>query len=271
MLHAARRVAVHNAIVAEELRGEQNRSAIDVIRMGVPAVTAAAGARARIRGAYRIGSRAIIFTALGKVTAEKRIPQIVSALAALVAGGLDVHLLLVGDETDAAAFGGTPREVAGRVHAAGYVADGAIGDYLIASDVCLCLRWPTALETSASWLRCLAAARATIVSDLAHTADVPAPVAPRIDMLDEHRSLVDAMRELATDEAAREAVARAGHAWWQEHHTMEMMTADYRSVIARAIAAPAPSPADLPRHFTEDYSDAARNLLRQMGASVDIL
>ena len=40
------------------------------------------------------------------------------------------------------------------------------------TDVCLCLRWPTARETSASWLRCLAAGKPTIVTDLVHTADV---------------------------------------------------------------------------------------------------
>jgi hypothetical protein len=59
------------------------------------------------------------------------------------------------------------------VHVSGYLPDQAIGDYLAASDACLCLRWPTALETSASWLQCLAAARPTVISDLAHLADIP--------------------------------------------------------------------------------------------------
>ena len=39
-----------------------------------------------------------------------------------------------------------------------------------AADICACLRWPTNRETSASWLRCLAAGRPTIVTDLAHLA-----------------------------------------------------------------------------------------------------
>ena len=56
---------------------------------------------------------------------------------------------------------------------AGYVADVEIDDYLAASDVCLCMRWPTSRETSASWLRCLAAGKPTISTDLVHTADVP--------------------------------------------------------------------------------------------------
>ena len=60
-----------------------------------------------------------------------------------------------------------------RVRVTGHVEDAEIAAYLAASDICLCLRWPTALETSASWLHCLAAHRVTVITDLAHLADVP--------------------------------------------------------------------------------------------------
>src|SRR2546430_12142591 len=45
--------------------------------------------------------------------------------------------------------------------------------HLAACDVTLNLRWPTARETSGPWLRALAAARATVITDLVHHADVP--------------------------------------------------------------------------------------------------
>jgi hypothetical protein len=35
------------------------------------------------------------------------------------------------------------------------------------------MRWPTSRETSASWLRCLAAGKPTISTDLVHTVDIP--------------------------------------------------------------------------------------------------
>ena len=44
---------------------------------------------------------------------------------------------------------------------------------LRSADVCLCLRWPTARETSASWLRCLAAGKPTVVPDQLSIVDVP--------------------------------------------------------------------------------------------------
>ena len=92
----------------------------------------------------------------------------------------------------------------------------------------LSLRWPSARETSASWLRAIAAGRPTLVTDLAQQADVPTldprswtvvhaqptlaalePVAVSIDMLDEAHSLTLALKRLTADAALR---ARLGAA-----------------------------------------------------------
>lgn len=264
VLHAARRVAVHGALVAEQLRREVPTAAVDVIRMGVPRVDPSSDARARVRAAFGIPDRAVLFTAFGKMTPEKRIGPIVQALAALQAQGLDVRLLLVGD--DGARFAG-----ADRVYATGYVDEPDVSAHLLAGDVCLCLRWPTALETSASWLRCLAAALPTIVTDLAHTADVPPHVACRVDLLEEDRSLFAAMRDLAVRADRRAAFARAGHDWWAAHHTVDMMADDYRRVIAAAIATPPFARRDLPLHFLEDHGGRARAIASRYGVSVDVL
>ena len=200
------------------------------------------------------------------MTDEKRIGPILRAFRALVAGGTDAHLLLVGEDDRFVGRFGT--EGSDRVHVAGYVDEADVAAYLLASDVCVCLRWPTALETSASWLRCLAAARATVVSDLAHTADVPVSVARRVDLLDEDRSLAAVMRELAGDASARNRLASAGLAWWASHHTMAMMADDYRRAIERAIAAPQPTPRDLPPHVVEDHTALAGSIVARYGAAL---
>jgi hypothetical protein len=154
------------------------------------------------------------------------------------------------------------------VHVTGYVADEAIAGYLAAADACLCLRWPTALETSASWLQCLAASRPTAISDLAHLVDIPA-IALRVDLIGEDASLLAAMRALAGDPALRDALGRAGHEYWLAHHTLDVMAGDYERLIATAAARPAPVVTDLPRHFTEDYSGPARALTEHVGVSFD--
>ena len=270
VVKTARLIAVHNERVANELRQENTDAAIDVIRMGVPALGASDDARRTVRASCGIEDTATVFAAFGKMTSEKRLIPIVRALASLVAVGLDAHLVVVGDMGEAPGLResiGPP--LANRVHFVGYVAEDAVATYLAAADVCLCLRWPTALETSASWLRCLAAGRATVVSDLAHTADVPSSVALRVDLLNEDASLAGAMRALAANGELRRRIARAGHEWWRAHHTIEAMTADYARVLDRAMVRPAPIVIGLPRHAVDDYSEAARTRTAPFDVRID--
>ena len=273
IMRTARTVAVHNPRVADDLRNEYPDAPIEVIRMGVPAIDGSDDAYRRSRHALSIPDGATVFAMFGKVTSEKRIQVVLRALASLVASGRSAYLLLVGDAdsyttltAELAAHG-----VNDRVRVSGHVGDEAIGAYLAAADACLCLRWPTAQETSASWLRCLAAGRATVISDLAHLVDIPAAAALRVDLLDEDRELLAAMRRLVDDPTERKRIALAGHVYWAEHHTVEAMASDYELVLNAAVARSAPQPTDLPAHFTEDYSGLARRIAGRFGREVDIL
>jgi glycosyltransferase involved in cell wall biosynthesis len=266
VMRTARTIVVHNPRVADDLRQEYPDVAIEAIRMGVPAIGADRDAGLRVRRALAIPDDAVVFGAFGKVTPEKRIHTILAALATLRRAGMNVWLLVVGEADD-----DPSARAADGVRAAGYVADGAIGDYLSAADACLCLRWPTALETSASWLRCLAAARATVITDLPHLVDIPSEVTLRVDLLDEERGVLEAMRRLASDPQLREDLGRAGRAYWAAAHSLELMAADYERVLAQAASRPAPVVADLPAHFTSDYSEQAREMTRAFDVDVDIL
>src|SRR5207244_4209242 len=109
-------------------------------------------------------------------TPEKRVPQILGALAAIAPLAPSAHLLLAGAtashydvSADVAAHG-----LQDRVTVTGYIdGEADLTDHLAASDVSLNLRWPTARETSGPWLRALAAGLPTIVVDLVQLADVP--------------------------------------------------------------------------------------------------
>src|SRR5476649_1444963 len=158
VMRTARTVAVHNARLADELRQAYPDVPVEVIRMGVPRDTrpdlhtdADRGeARSAARRALALRDESVVFAAFGKVTAEKRIAQVLGALGTLAAEGRDVGLLLVGDADEHATLGEEMARhgVADRVRVTGHVPDEAIGSHLAAADVCLCLRWPTAQETS---------------------------------------------------------------------------------------------------------------------------
>ena len=178
----------------------------------------------------------------------------------------------------------------------GYLADEDIDDYLAASDVCLCMRWPTSRETSASWLRCLAAGKPTISTDLVHTVDIPTldprnwsvlaglrparqtanwsqhwqrsqPVGVSIDILDEGHSLKLAIRRLATDEKLRVMLGSNARALWSERFRLEGMVAGYQRVVARLLQAP---PADanglktLPLHLRASGAEHAESIVREI-------
>ena len=283
VMRTARAVAVHNPRVAADLRDEFPGAAIAEIHLGTAALDAAGAARGRVRQALGVPPDGVLFTAFGKITAEKRIGAILRTFDAVARERAGVHLLLAGDASGDPALAPALASCAHapRVHVSGYLPDEAIGGYLAASDACLCLRWPTALESSASWLQCLAAGLPTVISDLAHLVDIPTleprqrrapqapaePVAIRVDLLDEDESLRLAMSALADDPRLRGALGRAGHAYWKAHHTLEVMTADYERVIAQAAARPSPVVSDLPPHFTDDHSQPARAILRAFGIS----
>jgi glycosyltransferase involved in cell wall biosynthesis len=288
-------VAVHNPRLADELRETFPEAAVDAIRMGVADVPAAVEAGAgpgRPAGPLR-------FAAFGLVTQEKRIPQALRALAAVSKVAPDARLTLVGGTTDhydvraeAAALG-----IADRVDITGYVADEDLPAHLAAADVCICLRWPTARETSASWLRCLAAGKPTIVTDLTHLVDVPTldprswtllharadpasvgqpptvadAVAVSIDILDEDHSLELAMRRLALDAPLRERLGRAARRYWEANATLPLMLDDYTRVLANATARPVPDPArlGLPAHLLEEHAAHGREVVADMGITLE--
>jgi hypothetical protein len=178
------------------------------------------------------------------------------------------------------------------------VDDETLAAELRAADVCLCLRWPTAHETSASWLRCLAAGKPTIVPDqltavsaptldprhwqLKHTRDDAASVfqppdasravAVSVELNDEEAMLRQALRRLVADPDLRATLGRRAREWWEAHHTVARMRRDYLAALDWAIAQPAPDwPADAPVHLRPDPSAWARDLIAPFGVTVDLL
>ena len=284
VIDSARMTVVHNGRLAVDLAGRHPAARIETIEMGVPSVGEASAVRCADLGRrHDIPEQAIVLSAVGGVTPEKRIPQVIRALGAIADRHPLLHVMLVGSaaphydvRADARAW-----DIADRVHVTGYVADDDLQDYLFASDICSCLRWPTNRETSASWLRCLAAGRPTIITELAHLADVPtldprgwrvlatggeerAPVAVSIDLLDEEHSLQLAMERLATDASLRRRLGDAARTWWHTHHQLGPMADAYVRFVTAALETPAPDVV-VPAHLKDDGSRLAKRLATDLG------
>jgi glycosyltransferase involved in cell wall biosynthesis len=305
VIRQAKLVAVHNPRLADDLRQAFPDAAIETLRMGVadpsePSATDAAAGQPhpdRARAQRGVENQPVTFGAFGLVTPEKRIPQILRALRVApqarlrLVGGTAPHYDV---RADAERYG-----VADRVEITGFVPDEAMEAELRRCDVCLCLRWPTTRETSASWLRCIAAGKATVINDLTHLVDLPTldprswtvldartdaaaagrrprpeeAVAVSIDILDEDHSLELAMRRLASDAALRASLGLAARRHYEAQHTLPRMAEDYERLLTQAVALPAPDPAaiGLPAHFLDDHSGRLRRLLAETGMPESLL
>ena len=281
---AAHRVAVHNPALASELRTAFPETLVDAIRMGVGRPVASAAQIAAIRARHDIPPGGLVVAAFGGVSEEKRIVPLLRAVAVARRYEPGLRAILVGPALphfDAAAIA---REigVAGAVICTGHVPDEEVAAYLGAADIVSCLRWPSARETSASWLRAIGAGRPTIVTDLAQQTDLPtldprswtvldaapektgrAPIAVSVDVMDEDHSLTLALKRLIADQTLRARLGAAAEAYWRANHTVEHMVEDYE----RLLSAPAPSglatgrATGLPPHLRRDGLEHARSLL----------
>jgi glycosyltransferase involved in cell wall biosynthesis len=291
VVESARLTVVHSLGLASDLEVDFPAAAVSRVRMGVPDPLERidrAAARADIRQRHDLPAGAFVLASFGGVTPEKRPEAILRAVAATAAYRPDIHVLFVGQPgahydlaADAARYG-----VTARVTATGYVADEELPDYLAAADAALCLRWPSARETSASWVRCLAAGLPIVTTDLAHQGELalldprnwtvvhgektmtpPEPVAIGIDILDEDHSLALALRRVSGDAPLREALGLAARRYWERHHRLAHMADDYLAAVDRAAALPAPT-VTLPAHLRPEPLAHARELIRPMGVEV---
>jgi glycosyltransferase involved in cell wall biosynthesis len=309
VVEASRLTAVHTAPLATALRREFPDSALTSIRLGHGTLVnpeEAQNHRARVRQRYGIPAEAIVFGVSGGLTPDKRIPQVLDALAAILPYAPHAYLLLAG--APAQHYDVTAdvrrRGLDGRTTITGYLAsDGDVTSHLAACDVSVNVRWPTAREMSGPWLRALAAGRPTIVTDLAHLADLPSldprtwrtqpgsgmrdsgsgmrdpgsgmrdpgsecpgsedPICIAIDILDEDHSLRLAMRRLASDPALRASLGAAGQRYWQREHSIARMAEDYERILNQAAALPVPH-ASLPAHLVNDGDRLLTKTLTQL-------
>ena len=280
---SARAVAVHNQRLAADLAAEFPDTPVRAIPMGVADPVSSGEAAREIRQRHGYEPQHVVLTAFGAVTPEKRIEPILQALAVARRFQPDVRLLLVGQamphfDAPAAARALGVHDL---VTIAGYVDDAELPAYLGASDVVLSLRWPSARETSASWLRAIAAGRPTVITDLAQQADLPMldprswtvvhaqptltplePVAVSIDILDEGHSLTLALKRLTTDAALRARLGAAARAHWAAGHEIDHMASGYETVLRDAAALPDPR-VTLPHHLRPDPAAFARGLVER--------
>jgi glycosyltransferase involved in cell wall biosynthesis len=288
VIESSRVVATHARSAIEEIGSSSPGSAtpVEYIALGEGQHELPSDAtREATRSQLGIAATDVLYGVFGGLNADKRIDVILRSIARLRRLMPRVKLLVAG--------GATPSFDLDRAVAHSGIADAvtiipapddASFDRLIgAVDVCLNLRWPSALETSGPWLRALATGRATITIALAHQSHVPAwdprtwlpwpgtpveaPVTVAVDILDEEHSLGLALGRLAGDERFRGALGFAARQYWEREHTMSRMADDYQRVIKLATSIPVRPPVALPQALRPDPFGLTRALVGPFGVT----
>lgn len=285
VLAASRRVAAHSRGAARMAREGWPAHDVGYIALGEGAADEPSPAD-RLAARRRLGlpDEAVAFGVFGALTEDKRLPQVVEAFTDARRRLPDARLVLAGRAAPALRLNRLLDDHGVREGTvlAGVLDDRAFDAAIAAVDAVVALRWPSSGETSGPWLRALAAARPTVVTELEQIADVPtldprsmqphagadaaapAPIALSIDILDEVHSLALALRRLGESPELRERLGRAARSYWETEHTLDRMADDYERALADAAAAPAPA-APLPSHLRPDPLAHARELV----ASID--
>jgi glycosyltransferase involved in cell wall biosynthesis len=289
-VESARLVAVHNAWLAHDLARQFPGRPIQHVRLGTPdPMPDVRTSPAEVRRRHAIPGDAVVFGSFGRVTPEKQLTRVLLALAE-VAGSLpSAHLMVVGDTPTYFDFSADVRALGleGRVTVTGYVEDTDLADYLNAVDVCLNLRWPTGRETSAAWIRCLAAGKPTVMSDLVHLGDVPVldlrsmtiactdpaalePICVGVELNHDIHMLRLAMVHLAGDAGLRTRLGAAARRYWAAHATMDLMAHDYEAALERVPDLPDPDrPATWPAHLSDDGTATLKRIVTDVGVTFD--
>jgi len=228
----------HGLIVhSEHVRARALATGFDgpIWRIPMPVWPAPPTAPAAVDGDPVIGS-------FGFLNANKRIPQLLEAFAALRARHPGARLLLVGPEAPGLEL---ERRVASlgledAVERHGYVDEAQFWSLLAACDVAVSLRWPTMGETSAGAIRVLSLAKPLIVSDVDAFRELPDDVVLKVAPDErEVETLTAALLALAEDPARRESFSEAARAYAAREHELGHVADLYVAALEEAAGGPA--------------------------------
>jgi glycosyltransferase involved in cell wall biosynthesis len=237
VIASARRVVVHSPWCLDQLRraAPEDAARTVVIPHGIWPRSVSAADRAAIRARFDIPPGALLIASFGFIHPDKMSPEALDAFGSVAQAEPSALFVFGGEEAD----GGAVRRHAAalglpdRIRFLGRQAMPDFTDLIAATDVGINLRRPpTNGETSGALLYLLASGVATIVTDVATFSDYPGNTVWKVDWESEgFAGLERALRTLATDRSAREALGRAALSYTREHHEWPRVAKQYVETI----------------------------------------
>lgn len=234
VVRTSRAVVTPSRFAAQRLRLEQPDVAIHQVELPVHLPAQRSGKLTR--QALGIPAHAFVVGSFGFLSSPKRIPSLLKAIHAL-RGERPVHCLLVGEVRD--------KEISAlirdlhledTVQISGYVSSEEYQDYLSACDTCVNLRFPITGEASASVCGILAAGKPCVVSNIGWFGELPDGVIKIPTDTSEVDALIQALRQLSTDDSLRQTLGLRARAYITQHHDPSKIANTFVDVCREVIA-----------------------------------
>jgi glycosyltransferase involved in cell wall biosynthesis len=257
-VEASRLTAVHNGFMRDAVESEVPDARVVRIPHQAPAVSVAGETLATLRRRHGLAADDFVVGVFGLLTREKRVETVARAVARAARHLARVKLLLVGAMPEGEVLDPLLAHlgVRDRTIVTGRVAWEELSAYMTLPDVAVQLRYPTARETSGALLRLLAQGRPTIISDLAHQAEIPDDAVLRADVTDEEGEVTRAIERLAVNPALRERLSRNARAFSELEHAPARTRDAYIDAIEEAMRLPDPPARPWPAHWPRAFASS---------------
>lgn len=233
---AATALIVHNDFTRQRVLASRPLARVSLIPHHLSLGAAEAAEPAAVRAALGIPADAFVLASYGFITPAKRLEVSLRAFARLKKERPDALYYLVGEVSphyDLAGFL-TPGLADGVVLVGRTELDEFLR-YMMAADVAVNLRYPTAGETSGTLIRLLGMGKPVIVSNLGAFAEIPDGACAKVDLDETEEELLLAwLRQLAADEGLRRAMGENA----RRHvapHTPAASARAYAEVVRQAV------------------------------------
>jgi glycosyltransferase involved in cell wall biosynthesis len=230
-------VITHNEFTRQRVLASRPLARTSVIPHHVSLGELGSMDRDSARAALKLPADAFVLASYGFITPAKRLEVSLRAFARLRKERPDALYLLVGEVSPHYDLSGIPEGVilVGRTELDDFLR------YMVAADVAVNLRYPTAGETSGTLIRLLGLGKPVIVSNLGAFAEIPDGACAKVD-LDESEEdyLFACLQALAADEELRRAMGENA----RRHVTPHTPAASARAYadVVRSVVAEKPAP-----------------------------
>jgi len=222
------------------------------------------------REALGLPQDAFIVASFGLITRQKRVEVALRAFARFRRRFPNAHFLLVGAvdpdyDLQSVLDGGIEEgvTVTRRVNLESFLR------YMIASDLAVNLRYPTAGETSATLIRLLGFGKPVIVSNVGSFVEYPDDCCAKVDVGEEEEDTLYAlMCALAADEELRRQMGANARRYIQTHHTLERSAQGYIGFIQDILASPPRPSAVMPSQVRPIGDDVLAGLMSDIAAEM---